>query len=153
MNGKTRPARGPKETEDADPVEVAGMESFPASDPPSWIPVHVGRPEGRRRRSAATTVKKALFVRLEAKPGKERDVEAFLNENLPLLEREPGTMAWFAIRMGPLTYGIFDAFLDDVDREAHLAGTAAEALKARSEELFRTPPLIERLDVLVAKLR
>lgn len=97
-------------------------------------------------------VTKALYVRLEAKPGFEGKVEEFLRSALPLVEGEPATKAWFAIKMGPLTYGIFDAFPDDAGRDAHLAGKVADALRARSDELFRMPPQIDRIDVLVAKL-
>ncbi len=62
----------------------------------------------------------ALFVRLEAKPGKEGEVESFLKSGLPLANQEPATIAWFAIRLGPSTFGIFDAFPDDAGRQAHL---------------------------------
>ena len=93
-----------------------------------------------------------LLVRMEAKPGKEGDVEEFLLGGLPLVEDEPDTVAWFAVRMGPSTFGIFDVFPDDAGRQAHLSGRVAEALMARAEELFATPPAIEQLDVLASKL-
>jgi quinol monooxygenase YgiN len=66
-------------------------------------------------------VKVALYVRLEAKPGKEDDVAKFLNSGLALVQEEPATTAWFAIKMGPRTFGIFDAFPDEAGRQAHLA--------------------------------
>ena len=94
----------------------------------------------------------ALFVRLEAKPGKEKEVEEFLRGGLPIVEEEPATTAWFGIRLGPTTFGIFDAFPDEAGRQAHLAGRVAAALMARSSELFAQPPAIEKLDVLAAKL-
>ena len=94
----------------------------------------------------------ALFVRLEAKPGKEKEVEDFLREGLPIVEEEPATTAWFGIRLGPTTFGIFDAFPDEAGRQAHLAGRVAAALMARASELFAQPPAIEKLDVLAAKL-
>jgi quinol monooxygenase YgiN len=97
-------------------------------------------------------VKMALFVRLEAKPGKEAEVEAFLRGGLALVQEEPGTTVWFAIRMGPSTFGIFDAFQDEAGRQAHLAGRVAAALKAKASELFAQPPHIEKVDVLAAKL-
>lgn len=97
-------------------------------------------------------VKLALFVRLEAKPGKEKDVEAFLLSGLPLVEEEPATTAWFALRLGPSTFGIFDVFPDEAGREAHLSGKVAAALMAQAGELFATPPTIGKLDVLAAKL-
>ncbi len=93
-----------------------------------------------------------LFVRLEARPGKERDVESFLREALPLVNAEPATTAWFAIRTGPTTFGIFDVFPDEAGRQAHLSGKVAAALMARASELFERPPNIEKLDVLATKL-
>jgi len=97
-------------------------------------------------------VKTALFVRLEAKPGKEAEVESFLKSGLPLVEAEPATIAWFGIRLGPSTFGIFDAFPDEAGRQAHLSGKVAEALMAKASELLSTPPAIEKVDVLAAKL-
>jgi quinol monooxygenase YgiN len=97
-------------------------------------------------------VKTALFVRLEAKPGKEDEVEAFLRSGLQLVQEESGTIAWFGIRLGPTTFGIFDAFLDEDGRQAHLTGQVAAALMAKAPELFSQPPSIEKADVLAAKL-
>ena len=94
----------------------------------------------------------ALYVRLEAKPGKESDVESFLNGGLALVNDEPATTAWFALRMGPTTFGIFDAFPDEAGREAHLSGRVAEALMAKAGELLAEPPAIHKVDVLAAKL-
>ncbi|MGA7776145.1 MAG: antibiotic biosynthesis monooxygenase [Paraburkholderia sp.] len=97
-------------------------------------------------------VKVALFVRLQAKPGKEQEVERFLLDGLPLVEDEPATTAWFALRLGPSTYGIFDAFPDEAGREAHLSGKVAAALMAKAGDLLEAPPAIGKLDVLAAKL-
>jgi quinol monooxygenase YgiN len=97
-------------------------------------------------------VTEALFVRLEAKPGKEKDVEQFLLDGLPLVQAEPDTTAWFGIRLGPSTFGIFDAFPNEAGRQAHLSGKVAAALMAKAGELFSTPPSIEKVDVLAAKL-
>lgn len=97
-------------------------------------------------------VKVALLVRLEAKPGKEAEVESFLNSGLALVEEEPATIAWFAIRMGPSTFGIFDAFPDESGRQAHLTGKVAAALMSKASDLLAQPPVIERVDVLAAKL-
>ena len=94
----------------------------------------------------------ALFVRLEAKPGKEADVEKFLRGGLAIVEQEPATAAWFAVRFGPSTFGIFDAFPDEAGRQAHLSGRVAAALMARASELLAKPPSIEKLDVLADKL-
>jgi quinol monooxygenase YgiN len=97
-------------------------------------------------------VKVALWVRLEAKPGKETEVENFLRDGLTLVQQEPGTTVWFAIRLGPSTFGIFDAFEDESGRQAHLSGQVAAALKAKASELFAQPPSIEKIDVLAAKI-
>jgi quinol monooxygenase YgiN len=97
-------------------------------------------------------VKVALLVRLEARPGKEADVEAFLRSGLPLVEAEPATTAWFGIRLGPSTFGIFDAFPDEAGRDAHLSGRVAAALGQKAPELLAQPPSIERVEVLAAKL-
>ena len=97
-------------------------------------------------------VKVALFVRLEAKPGKEADVESFLLGGLPIVREEPATTAWFAIRIGPSTFGIFDVFPDEAGRQAHLSGKVAAALMANAAELLVKPPAIEKIDVLAAKL-
>lgn len=97
-------------------------------------------------------VKVALFVRLEAKPGKEDEVEHFLMNGLPLVQEEPATTAWFGLRLGPSTFGIFDAFPDEAGRQAHLSGKVAAALMANAAELLASPPSIEKLDVLAAKL-
>jgi len=97
-------------------------------------------------------VKVALFVRLEAKPGREKDVENFLKEGLPLVMEEPATAAWFGIRLGPSTFGIFDAFPDEAGRQAHLSGRVAAALMAEAAELLSAPPSIEKVDVLAANL-
>jgi quinol monooxygenase YgiN len=93
-----------------------------------------------------------LLVRLVAKAGKEAEVAAFLEGGLPLVEQEPATIAWFAIRLGPSEFGIFDAFPDDAGRQAHLAGRVAEALTAQAPELLAQPPAIEPVEVLAAKL-
>jgi quinol monooxygenase YgiN len=96
--------------------------------------------------------KVALFVRLEAKPGKEAEVEAFLKSGLPIVQEEPATTAWFGIRLGPSTFGIFDAFPDEAGRQAHLNGRVAAALMAKASELLSQPPSIEKADVLADKL-
>ena len=94
----------------------------------------------------------ALLVRLEAKPGKEADVETFLRGALPVVEQEPATITWYAIRLGPSTFGIFDTFPDDSGRQAHLSGPVAAALMEKASELFSQPPSIEMVNVLAAKL-
>jgi len=93
-----------------------------------------------------------LLVRLEAKPGKEAEVENFLKSGLALVEDEPETTVWFAIRMGQSTFGIFDAFPSDSGRQAHLSGKVAAALMAKAPDLLAQPPVIEHVDVLAVKL-
>jgi quinol monooxygenase YgiN len=95
----------------------------------------------------------ALFVRIEAKPGKEAAVEEFLKRGLQIVEGEPATVAWFALRLGPSIFGIFDAFPDDTGRNAHLSGRVAAALMSDDTlALLANPPAIEKIDVLAAKL-
>jgi quinol monooxygenase YgiN len=93
-----------------------------------------------------------LLVRLAAKPGRERQLEQFLRSALPLVENEPGTPAWFALKFGPSSFGIFDAFPHETARQAHLAGSVAAALMARASELLAAPPDIEYLDTFASKL-
>ncbi len=93
-----------------------------------------------------------LYVPLRAKPGKEAKVESFLEGGRALVEDEPATTAWFAIRLGPSDYAIVDFFGDDAGRQAHLSGKVAEALMAKAPDLFAEPPQINQADVLAAKL-
>src|SRR6516165_1109582 len=94
----------------------------------------------------------ALFVQLKSKPGKEGDLEAFLQDGLAVVQEEPATIAWFAVRLGPSTFGIFDAFPDDAGRQAHLSGRVAAALMAKAPELLASSPSIEKVDLLAARL-
>jgi quinol monooxygenase YgiN len=94
----------------------------------------------------------SLFVRLEAKPGKEHDVAAFLKQGLELANQEPTTPVWFALQLGPTTFGVFDAFRDEAGRQNHLNGPIAQALMAQAPHLLASPPVIERIDVLGAKV-
>jgi quinol monooxygenase YgiN len=89
-----------------------------------------------------------LLVRLEARPGKEADVEAFLKSAQPLALNEKGTLKWYAIKLGPRTFGIFDTFANEAGRNAHLTGDIAKALGERANELFAVPPQVEKVDVL-----
>ena len=95
---------------------------------------------------------KALYVRLQAKPGKEAEVRSFLESAVPLVEAEPDTTAWFAIQMGPSEFGIFDAFPNDEGRAAHLSGAVASALMGKADELLAETPDIHQVDVLADKL-
>jgi quinol monooxygenase YgiN len=93
-----------------------------------------------------------LYVQLEAKPGKEQEVESFLKSGLALVNDEPATTVWFALKMGSSTFGIFDAFPDETGRQAHLTGRVAQALMAKAGDLLSEPPQILKLNVLAAKL-
>src|ERR1700732_1540523 len=94
----------------------------------------------------------ALFARLEAKAGRENAVAKFLETGLALANQEATTPVWFALRLGPATFGVFDAFTDERGRQAHLNGPIAKGRMAQAPELFSTPPAIERIDVLGAKV-
>jgi quinol monooxygenase YgiN len=94
----------------------------------------------------------ALFVKLEAKPGKERDLAQFLQMGVGIAQQEPDTTAWFAVQLGASTFAIFDAFPDERGRQAHLTGKLAAELMSRASDLLVKPPVIEKLDVLAAKL-
>jgi quinol monooxygenase YgiN len=96
-------------------------------------------------------VTKAILARLEAKPGKEDEVASLLESALPLVQDEPGTITWYAVRLGPSEFGIFDTFENEDGRQAHLNGRVPEALMANADELFASPPDIRQIDVLAAK--
>lgn len=95
--------------------------------------------------------KLAIWAQLEAKPGKEKEVEEFLKSAQPLAERETGTLSWYAIKMGPGRYGIFDTFADEAGRNAHLTGEIAKALFAKANDLFAKPPEIAKPEILASK--
>lgn len=97
-------------------------------------------------------LKYSLFVRLEAKPGKEGDVAAFLKQGLEMANQETRTPVWFALRIGPTTFAVFDSFKDESDRQAHLNGPIAKALMAAAPNLLSAPPVIEPVEVLGVKL-
>ena len=97
------------------------------------------------------SVTKGLLVRFDALPGKEDEVKAFLDTGRALVDQEPATIAWFAIRLGPSTFGIFDVFPDDAGRDTHLSGPVAAALSEQTGTLF-SEPTIETLDVVASKL-
>jgi quinol monooxygenase YgiN len=92
-----------------------------------------------------------LYVPLQAKPGKEADLEAFLEEGRALVDEEPETIDWYAIKLGGGHYAIVDFFNDEDGRQAHLSGKVAEALMAKADELLAVPPEINSVDVLAVK--
>jgi hypothetical protein len=91
-----------------------------------------------------------LLVTLEARPGKEADAEAFLKSAQPLALNEKGTLKWYAIKLGPGKFGIFDTFANEGGRHAHATGEIARALGARANELFAVSPQIEKVEVLAS---
>jgi quinol monooxygenase YgiN len=93
-----------------------------------------------------------LFARLEAKPDKAEEVAAFLMQGLQLANQEMTTPVWFALRLGPTTFAIFDAFRDEAGRQAHLNGPIAQALMTHAPSLLAASPSIERIEVMGAKL-
>ncbi len=97
-------------------------------------------------------IKSALFVTLEAKPGKEKEVEQLLKDGLHIIEDEEETISWYAVRTGFSTFAIFDTFPGDHGRQAHLTGEVAKALTAKASQLLVHTPTIEKADVLAAKM-
>lgn len=93
----------------------------------------------------------AIWAQLEAKPGKEGEVEEFLKSAQPLAEQEAGTTSWYALKIGPAKYGIFDTFADEQGRDAHLNGAIAKALFARAKELFAKEPEVHKIAILAEK--
>jgi quinol monooxygenase YgiN len=93
-----------------------------------------------------------ILATLQARPGKESEVEQFLKSAVPLVEAESGTTTWFAIRIGASTFGIFDTFKDEAERTAHVSGEVAKALFARADELFVSAPDIKTVDIVAEKL-
>jgi quinol monooxygenase YgiN len=89
-----------------------------------------------------------LLVKLEARPGKESEAEAFLKAAQPLALNETATLKWYAIKLGPGKFGIFDTFANEAGRNTHLTGEIAKALTARASELFGVPPQVEKVEVL-----
>jgi quinol monooxygenase YgiN len=96
--------------------------------------------------------KLGILATLQARPGKENEVETFLQSAGPMVEAETGTTTWFAFKIGPATFGIFDTFKNEEGRAAHINGEVAKALFARAEELFVTPPEIKTVGILAEKL-
>lgn len=94
----------------------------------------------------------AILAILQAKAGKEHEVEEFLKSARPLVLQEAGTTSWFAVKLAPAQFAIFDTFADAAGRDAHLNGEIARALFAKAEELFAEPPRIEQGAILASKL-
>ena len=90
--------------------------------------------------------KYALYVSLKAKPGKEKDVEAFLKQGAEMAKKEAGTVNWYGLKEDEGSYSVFDTFNDEAGRDAHLNGEIAKALMAKASELFANPPQIHKID-------
>ena len=95
--------------------------------------------------------KLAIWAALESKPGKELEVEEFLKSAQPLAEKEEGTLTWYAVKLTPSKFGIFDTFANESGRDAHLTGDIAKALFAKAKELFVKEPEVHKIEVLAAK--
>jgi len=97
--------------------------------------------------------KLALYVPLQAKPGKEQDVADFLCSALPFVNAEPGTISWFATQEGLSQFAIFGTYKDEAARDAHLNGKVAAALmeKVNAGELFVGTPEIREIRILSHK--
>jgi quinol monooxygenase YgiN len=95
--------------------------------------------------------KLAILAVLDAKPGKEAEVEAFLKSALPMAQAEAGTVSWYALKLSASRFGIFDTFADQPGHDAHLTGDIAKALFAKAEELFAKPPAIDQPEILAVK--
>jgi quinol monooxygenase YgiN len=102
--------------------------------------------------SPTSTMRMGLFARLEAKPGKESELLAFLKQGTEMANQEATTPVWFAVQLGPTTFAIFDAFADEKGRQAHLSGPIAQALMVHAATLLASPPAIEPYDIIGAKL-
>jgi hypothetical protein len=97
-------------------------------------------------------IKSALFVKLEAKPGKEKEVEQLLKDGLNDIQGEEDTITWYAVRTGFSTFAIFDTFSGDKGRQKNLTGEVAKTLTAKASQLLVGTPTIEKADVLAAKM-
>ena len=129
-----------------------GISDAQLFSPPSEQPSEASKPIHTAQRQESAVIKNALFVRLEAKPGKEKELAQFLHTGLDLARQEGTTPVWFALQLGPSTFGIFDAFSDEAGRQAHLNGPIAQALGASAPNLLAQAPSIERIDVPGTKL-
>jgi quinol monooxygenase YgiN len=93
-------------------------------------------------------IKLAFFAHFVAKPGKEDAVARFLEEALEMAKKEPTTINWYALRLSPNSFAVFDTFVDEEGRQKHLNGPIGQALMANAPELFSAPPSIEPVEIL-----
>ena len=95
--------------------------------------------------------KYAIYVSLKAKPGKEKDVEAFLKQGAEMAKKETGTVTWYGLKEDEGRYSVFDTFNDEAGRDAHLNGAIAKALMANAATLFSEAPQIHKISILADK--
>jgi quinol monooxygenase YgiN len=138
LQGYSQPARGAKA------VSAIGLSRIPRVA--SETAVRHFKPQEDRSMG-----KKAIWVMLKAKPGKEADVEAFLKQGATMSQDEPGTTTWYGVKMGPGVYGVFDTFDSEEGRDAHMNGEIAKALMANASDLFLNELKIEKMDILADK--
>src|SRR5258708_2957318 len=131
---------------------MSGMISYLTFLPLSKVSLQVKIGLMKLSNKPGVKVSVGILAQMKAKPGKEAAVETFLKEALPLANEESGTTVWFAIKLDPSTFGIFDAFADEAGRNAHLTGPIAAALMDNAAELLSEAPSIRKVDVLAAKL-
>jgi quinol monooxygenase YgiN len=92
-----------------------------------------------------------LVAFLKAQAGKGNDVAAFLQSGREIVEREAGTVTWYAFKVDDTTYGIFDTFETEDAREAHLNGEIPQALGKVGPNLLAADPDIRRVEILAVK--
>src|ERR1700739_1705103 len=132
------------------PVALGFEPAARAQDPTaaSSVQGHAQSDGKNSTQEGSTMEEMGLLVTLEARPGKEADAEAFLKSAQPLAINEDGTLKWYAIKIGPGKFGIFDTFANEAGRNTHLTGEIAKTLTARASELFAVPPRVEKVEVL-----
>ena len=97
------------------------------------------------------TIRLGILALLEAKPGKDDELAAFLQAGRELALAEQGTVTWYAFKISESEYGIFDTFETDDAREAHFAGQIPRALGQVASELLVSAPDIRPVDVIAVK--
>lgn len=121
--------------------------------PPAIEKIEILATKDAWRAASTGAIRLGILARLEAKPETATTVAGALTIGLPMIDEEVGTPLWFALKLGPTTFGIFDAFVDDAARKDHVASPFAQGLLAAAAQLLSTPPTIEMVDVLGAKVR
>lgn len=102
------------------------------------------------KKKEGNVVTRGFLIRYEVKPGNEAGVvEHSVKEGLPAIQEEPDTIAWFAIRLGPFTFGVFDAFPDEEGRQAHWNARAAQL---QNPAFVENSLVVEKVDVFEARL-